>query len=95
MVDKLFPGTTTEGVLQISDRLEIPITKYLAKNGIVGDTERATFISVGDEDCFNSVGQNGHTMSLDEIQKYHVLGSSLDAKNRVERSIKGFHLFNH
>ena len=79
MVDKLFPGLTTDGVLQIRITLEIPITKYFAKYGIIGDPERATFISVGDGDCFNSVGQNRHTMSLYEIQKNHVLGSSFDA----------------
>ena len=73
MVDKLFPGLATEGVLQIRDTLKIPITKHLAKYGIIGDPERATFISVGDNDCFNSVGQNWHTMRLDEIQENHVI----------------------
>ena len=65
---QFFSGFSAQGMLQIGDAFEMSVSENSTVDRVVGDPHWAIFIAICHVYRFNSVGQNGEALSLDQTE---------------------------
>ena len=92
-VYQLFPCWTPKEVLQICYTFIVTLVERFSKHWVVSNSQGMFFVSICNISHFYGVSQNRQKMWFNEPQHHHVIRSTINTQNGINRPEEAFHPF--